>query len=99
MGTIKDRNGMDLTEAEDIKKRWQLMFLGLATEPPEKSHKFCFSSVCPCSLKSAPCVSGSHLRLLDPHNNTWYMCVCVRESCSVMSDSLRPMDYTVHGIL
>ena len=22
MGTIKDRNGMDLTEAEDIKKRW-----------------------------------------------------------------------------
>ena len=23
MGTIKDRNGMDLTEAEDIKKRWE----------------------------------------------------------------------------
>ena len=23
MGTIKDRNGMELTEAEDIKKRWQ----------------------------------------------------------------------------
>ena len=23
MGTFKDRNGMDLTEAEDIKKRWQ----------------------------------------------------------------------------
>ena len=23
MGTIKDRNGMDLTEAEDIEKRWQ----------------------------------------------------------------------------
>ena len=23
MRTIKDRNGMDLTEAEDIKKRWQ----------------------------------------------------------------------------
>ena len=22
MGTIKDRNGMDLTETEDIKKRW-----------------------------------------------------------------------------
>ena len=22
-GSIKDRNGMDLTEAEDIKKRWQ----------------------------------------------------------------------------
>ena len=23
MGTIKERNGMDLTEAEDIKNRWQ----------------------------------------------------------------------------
>ena len=23
MGTTKDRNGMDLTEAEDVKKRWQ----------------------------------------------------------------------------
>ena len=23
LGTVKDRNGMDLTEAEDIKKRWQ----------------------------------------------------------------------------
>jgi len=23
MGTIKDKNGMDLTEAEDIKQRWQ----------------------------------------------------------------------------
>ena len=23
MGTLKDRNGIDLTEAEDIKKRWQ----------------------------------------------------------------------------
>ena len=23
MGIIKDRNGMDVTEAEDIKKRWQ----------------------------------------------------------------------------
>ena len=23
VGTIKDRNGMDLTDAEDIKKRWQ----------------------------------------------------------------------------
>ena len=23
MGSIKDRNGMDITDAEDIKKRWQ----------------------------------------------------------------------------
>ena len=31
MGSIKDRNGMDLTEAEDIKKRWQ--------ENPEQLYK------------------------------------------------------------
>ena len=24
MGTVKDRNGMDLTEAEEIKERWQV---------------------------------------------------------------------------
>ena len=35
MGTIKDRNGMDLTEAEDIKKRWQ--------EYTEELHKRDFS--------------------------------------------------------
>ena len=29
MGTVKDRNGMDLTEAEDIKKRWQEYTEGL----------------------------------------------------------------------
>ena len=29
MGTMKDRNGMDLTEAEDIKKRWQEYTEGL----------------------------------------------------------------------
>ena len=34
MGTIKDRNGMDLTKAEDIKKRWQEY-----TEEPYKKKK------------------------------------------------------------
>ena len=29
MGSIKDRNGMDLTEAEDMKKRWQAYMEGL----------------------------------------------------------------------
>jgi len=29
MGSIKDRNGRDLTEAEDIKKRWQEYTEGL----------------------------------------------------------------------
>ena len=27
MGSIKDRNAMDLTEAEDIKKRWQVFYI------------------------------------------------------------------------
>ena len=35
MGTIKDRNGMDLIEAEDIKKRWQ--------EYTEKLNKKCLN--------------------------------------------------------
>ena len=30
MGSVKDRNGMDLTEAEDIKKRWGLLLLLLS---------------------------------------------------------------------
>ena len=34
MGTIKDKNGKDLTEAEDIKKRWQ--------EYPKKLYKKIF---------------------------------------------------------
>ena len=32
MGTIKDRNGMDLTEAEDMKKRWQEYIAELYTK-------------------------------------------------------------------
>ena len=34
MGTIKDRNGMDLTEAEDIKKRWQEYWSGSPFSSP-----------------------------------------------------------------
>ena len=34
MGTMKDRNGMDLTEAEDIKKRWQQYWSGLPFPSP-----------------------------------------------------------------
>ena len=34
MGTIKDRNGMDLTEAEAIKRRWQ----EYTEEPYKKDH-------------------------------------------------------------
>ena len=34
MGSIKDRNGMDLTEAEDIKKRWQEYTEALCKKDP-----------------------------------------------------------------
>ena len=34
MGSIKDRNGMDLTEAEDIKKRWQEYTVELYKKDP-----------------------------------------------------------------
>ena len=34
MGSIKDGNGMDLTEAEDIKKRWQEYCRGLQFPSP-----------------------------------------------------------------
>ena len=39
MGSIKDRNGMDLTEAEDIKKRWQEYWSGFPFPSPGKLDK------------------------------------------------------------
>ena len=39
MGTIKDRNGMDLTEAEDIKKRWQEYTVFFYSLPQEELYK------------------------------------------------------------
>ena len=48
IGTIKDRKGMDLTEAEDIKKRWQeyteeLYKRGLAAAAAAKSLQSCLT--------------------------------------------------------
>ena len=39
MGTVKDRNGMDLTEAEDIKKRWQEYTVFFYSLPQEELYK------------------------------------------------------------
>ena len=39
MGSIKDRNGIDLTEAEDIKKRWQEYTEELYKKDPHDSDK------------------------------------------------------------
>ena len=38
MGSIKDRNGMDLTEADDIKKRWQEYWSGLPLPSPKQEY-------------------------------------------------------------
>ena len=39
MGSIKDRNGMDLTEVEDIKKRWQEYWSGLSFPSPVQRNR------------------------------------------------------------
>ena len=56
MGSIKDRNGMDLTEAEDIKKRWQeyteeLYKKDLHDQPRQhiKKQRHYFANKCPSS--------------------------------------------------
>ena len=36
MGSIKDRNGMDLTEAEDIKNKWQKIHRRTAQKRPSQ---------------------------------------------------------------
>ena len=44
MGSIKDRNGMDLTEAEDIKKRWQEELYKYTEELYQKKKKKKFTT-------------------------------------------------------
>ena len=73
MGSIKDRNGMDLTEAEDIKKRWK--------EYTEELYKSCFKSQhshilcffvsngirCPfLTLRSSLCTGKQDRKILTP---------------------------------
>ena len=58
MGTIKDRNGMDLTEAEDIKKRWQEYTEELYKKGPDPdNHDYVIthleSDILECKLKWA----------------------------------------------
>ena len=60
MGSIKDRNGMDLTEAEDIKKRWQEYTEELYKKKKDLyTHRYTHTYVCAKSLQSCP-------TLLDP---------------------------------
>ena len=60
MGSIKDRNGVDLTEAEDIKKRWQEYTEGLYKEDlydPDNHNGVCDhsleSDILECEVKWA----------------------------------------------
>ena len=53
MGTIKDRDGMDLAEAEDIKKRWQEteeLYKKRELNDPD-NHDGMISHLEPCSLE------------------------------------------------
>ena len=57
MGTIKDRNGKDLTEAEDIKKRWQeyteeLYKIDLH-DPDNHGDVITYESQTSCNMKSS----------------------------------------------
>ena len=56
MGSIKDRNGMDLTEAEDIKKGWQEYTEELCKKDlhnPDKHDGFLYGSIQKVLLKYA----------------------------------------------
>ena len=47
MGTIKDRNGIDLTEAEDIKKKWQVYTKEIyKKQGPIVQHRELYSVLC-----------------------------------------------------
>ena len=56
MGSIKDRNGMDLTEAEDIKKRWQEYTEELYRKDlhDPDNHEDFFCTVFLCILATSP---------------------------------------------
>ena len=55
MGSIKDRNGMDLTEAEDIKERWQEYTEELYKKDLHDylSHEDLFCTILPCILATS----------------------------------------------
>ena len=64
MGTIKDRNGMDLTEAEDTKNMWQKY-----TESESESRSVMSNSFWPHGLYQFSSVTQSCPTLCDPMNH------------------------------
>ena len=83
MGTIKDRNGMDLTEAEDIKKRWQ--------EYTEELHKKYLQDqdmqMTPPLWQKVSSVTQSGPTLCDPHESQHARPPCPSPTPGVHSDS------------
>ena len=96
MGTIKDRNGMDLTEAEDIKKRWQEyteLYKKDLHHPDNHNGVITHleSDILECEVKWA--LLGS-ITMNKAGGGDGIPVEWVKsESCSIVSDSLRP-----HGL-
>ena len=67
MGTIKDTNGMDLTEAEDMKKKWQKY-----TESESESE---VAQLCPTLCDPIDCsLPGSSVHEIFPGNSAGVDC-------------------------
>ena len=72
MGTIKDRNGMDLTEEEDIKKRWQEYIKDLykrgLNDPDNHNRMVLIPLSCTMSQTSVHSSSGTQSMRSSPLN-------------------------------
>ena len=64
LGSIKDRNGMDLTEAEDIKKRWQ-EYTELYQKDLHDSDNHNESQTSWCPMSSGPWESSLQTKLVE----------------------------------
>ena len=76
MGSIKDRNGVDLTEAEDIKKRWQEYTEGLYKEDlydPDNHNGVCDhsleSDILECEVKWA--LQSTTMNIVEVMEFSW----------------------------
>ena len=90
MGSMKDRNGLDLTEAEDIKKRWQEYTEELYKKDPHDpdNHDGVITHLEPDILE---CEVKWALETITMNKaNGMFQFSSVQFSRSVMSDSLRP---------
>ena len=80
MGTIKDRNGMNLTEAEDIKKRWQEH-----TEKLCKKEKWLSEGALQIAVKRRE-VKGKEEKERYTHLNAEFQRIARRDKKAFLSD-------------